>query len=446
MEKNNKEILDKISSIYNSLENKNKIEIIESIDNLIKINNTDKDKYLDTLLNPEKKTSFKMPNSVSLPTCNYQYHYSFEDFLSANNSYTYIYNPFFMYNENMIHTVSYNNVLYGPHGFTIDPTSAVNIEIRKKKNMNYGFFTDLSTFLRADHSRKNKFLAYDIKQGIKPIYSKYRLISSCITVKFIGVLSEVSGIIRGAIITEESNKLYGTYCLSYMTEGIGDYGSGVEEYIDKTKDKTLNKYLDNNNIINSIYYKENNLIDGIRLLYFPLDNSYEEFVDLFDYDSVDKIYYEPIDTLVSGYMTDGNVYVEGNKNYKTGFKFYINICNTQSQGNQRIKIDVYNNFECVPITEILNYIPLNININYINDKEKKQVIEYIQGKSIEKINKTNNILKWDSILKQIKNIDVDEVKQKKELEFNIKKDFDELENIINNPQSSNPQSQIPQSP
>ena len=445
MEKNNKEILDKISSIYNSLENKNKIEIIESIDNLIKINDTNKDKYLDTLLNPEKKTSFKMPNSVSLPTCNYQHHFSFEDSIGSSNLETFIYNPFFMYNENMI---SFDSIFYGPYGSALNTGDTYNVEIRKKKNMNYGFFMNdvpLSTFLRSYGS--NKFYPYNIKQGIKPIYSKYRLISSCITVKYIGVLSKASGIIRGAIITEESNKLYGRYFLTYLYGGFGDFGSDVGYYQEDTKDKTLNKYLDNNNIINSIYYKENNLIDGIKLLYFPLDNSYEEFVDLFDYDSINKIYYEPTHTLQNGYLVDSNVYVEGNKNYKTGFKFYINIlCNTPLQERRRIKVDIYNNFECVPITEVLSLIPLNININYISDKEKKQVIEYIQGKSIEKISKTNNILKWDSILRQIKNIDIDEVKQKKELEFNIKKDFDELENIINNPQSSNSQSQIPQSP
>ena len=90
----NKELLKKINMISNSIESHDADNIINSINNLIHINDKDKYRYLNALLNPEKSKNIKMPSKKPIPSCTIQLH---ETKIVSGNNFRIMFNPFFLY-------------------------------------------------------------------------------------------------------------------------------------------------------------------------------------------------------------------------------------------------------------------------------------------------------------------------------------------------------------
>ena len=197
-----------------------------------------------------------------------------------------------------------------------------------------------------------------------------------------------NGIIGGAIITENNN-----YVSSHMKMIVNN-----DNVIDGTsQNRMFYKYYDYNLVLNSLYHQQNKCIDGIRLIYFPLDNSYEEFVDVFTPKNVKETGF------IFNYKNIENAYLIGDKNFKNAFNFYIYILNDFGSDIQnKYKLDVYCNFECLPFTEYINLLPINLDISYIPENDKKNIIEFIQNKPVMKLNEVQNILNWKQSLKQLK--------------------------------------------
>ena len=85
---------------------------------------------------------------------------------------------------------------------------------------------------------------------------------------------------------------------------------------------------------------------------------------------------------------DNNRYITycDTENLSNGFNFFIYTLGVPPLEN--FKIDIYCNFECLPNSEFLNYMPTNVSEYTISNSEKKQVIETVQKKPITTIKET----------------------------------------------------------
>ena len=380
----------KIKNIYNSIENKNKNEIINNINELINMNNDEKNEYYDALLHPENKKDVKIPSKLSIPTCTFQLHMNR---IIAGKNFRLMFNPFFLYNKKYVYPQN-QNTYYSSYGKFDYYGNLFNGNHRGYYIARY--FTSMIEIYESTRGNGEYLISpIDIEQGIPPMYNQYRLVSACISLKYIGKADAANGMIGGAIITEESPFLNG----KIFQMVLGETSAVVEANM---RNDEFKKYYNYNLVLNSTYHKQVNCVDGIRLLYFPIDNSYEEFVNVLEPNNIINVdYYK------KGRDDTGGCYLKGDKNYKNGFNFYIYTLNNFYDNPWddellRYKLDVYCNFECIPYTEYIKWLPLNINLNYINNNDKREIIELIQGKCITQLNKVTNILKWKDILKQLK--------------------------------------------
>ena len=404
--------------ISNSIESHDADNIINSINNLIHINDKDKYRYLNALLNPEKIKDVKIPSKIPIPSCTFQLHSSIR--IPGNNNFRFMFNPFFLYDESYcyenVNTIERFDKFYGPYGeyeFYADIKSS-------DKGIGYYFplsYTTMVNIYKQDWSDdKNIYTkGMNINQGVPHLYKQYRLVSASMTVKYVGPIDQANGIIGGAIITEDDNHITSNCEMKVGRNAYNTGGSQNEMYY---------KYYDYNTVINSVYHQQNKCIDGLRLLYFPLDNSYEEFVDVFTPNNVKTTGFVQI------YGNKTKCFLEADKNFKNGFNFYIYFLNNYPRfdGADRYKVDIYCNFECLPLTEFMNIIPINLNINYISDNEKKQMIKYIQGKPITKLNENINLLNWKQLLKKLKNSEELNEDNKYDFDKKLLQDKEEIEN------------------
>ena len=408
-----KNIIEKVNNIYDSVKTKNKNvnDIINNIKYLV--NDDDDKKYLKALLFPEKYKGIKMYNQVPLASCTFQLH-STKLIDPYNKEFRLIFNPFFLYDST--YTASQESVMYQKYGSKVYPPFT-----RDKTGFYYFYLT--SFYKSAINTTEEKFVPVDIDQGIPGFYSHYRLISACIMLKYIGKLDEVSGILGGTIITEDCP----------FISGSAGYRS-PESQKNSLYFLPFEKYYDYKQFMNSPYHRQYNCIDGIKLVYFPIDNSYEEFCEIFKPENIINV------------SPDGgqlNLEFECDKNYKSGFYFYIYGLGLPENTKNNFKLDIYCNYECLANPKFLNFLPINIYNNNLNIKKKQNIINFLRSKCVKKINDYDNLLDWKQILKQIKkkkvyinydklNTDIKNLDEEYEkLKDEINKEMD-IENNVNN--------------
>ena len=94
---------------------------------------------------------------------------------------------------------------------------------------------------------------------IPNVYDQYRLVSASMVVKYIGRLDIVSGVIGGAIVYNDDPTIG-----AHFSQGTN------------TTNVYMAKYGNFDLAMDSFYHQEYMVLDGLRQLYFPLDNSFEE--------------------------------------------------------------------------------------------------------------------------------------------------------------------------
>ena len=152
---------------------------------------------------------------------------------------------------------------------------------------------------------------------------------------------------------------------------------------DMSSPGTVNSYNDNlakygnfDLAMDSFYHQENLTLEGMRELYFPIDNSFEEYVRVADNSNLNYV------------ISNGgsNITLSADQDYyKSGFNWLIYTLGAPAS-SACLKIDIYCNFECLPNAEFLNYLPLSMSPYHISSYEKNQIHKRIQGKPIMKAN------------------------------------------------------------
>ena len=392
--KYDKDMLVTIADLYGAVngERLNLEGITRAVDTLTKYNSKSEFNYLNNLLMPEKCKGVKIPSPIPVPSCSFQLHNCVTLSPNDQGNLGVMFNPFFLASNQWTNNDDNNidgSTFYDVGGNSYPGDSTV---ILPKDQPIYSPVLATSLMINNDNSlsgteSNNNWRPVNINQSIPPVYDQYRLVSASVVVKYIGRLDIVSGVIGGAIIFDENPYLNGT-----IMKKVGDGTSKIADLSvtqnSRLENPHLEKYGNFDLAMDSYYHQENLCLEGIRQLYFPLDNSYEEYAKLLNQTSVEELNISTVYTNSIELDTD---------NYKSGFNFFIYTLGAPK--GACLKLDIYCNYECLPNASFLNYMPVSVSNYSITNQDKKEAISIVQEKPIMKSDesievKSPNTMGW----------------------------------------------------
>lgn len=303
--------------------------------------------YLNNLLHPEKSRGCKIPSQVPVPSCAFQLHNCVTVSTNGSGNLGIWFNPFFLANESVI-------------GSTI-----AGMGSGSSTNYVHKFLTTLWINNHASltgNADEAHWTPVNINQVIPSVYDQYRLVSASMVVKYIGRLDAAQGVIGGAIVYDDIDNVGGM-----ITTGSAYDPTAAGE---TTECSALAKYGNFDLAMDSFYHKSAVCLEGLRELYFPVDNSYEEYCKCVD------------DGDVNGETVNGNQYLYLNRGVsRNSFNWMFYALGCPPNANC-FKIDIYCNFETIPKAKYLNYMPISINPYSISTEEKKRLILAVQNNPI----------------------------------------------------------------
>ena len=383
IDKYDKNFLSYIARLYEAI-NGEKLDFTtlkSTVDILARFNEKQEFNYLNNLLYPEKCIGVKIPSQVPVPSCSFQLHNSIALTTNSNGNLAIYFNPFFLASDNKD-----PQPCKGPNGQIVENVVSNPIWYSSFYICNNGNLTG---------RRSVDFSPINIGQCIPEVYSQYRLVSASIVVKYVGRLDIASGVIGGAIVFDNTNECGSREEIVRTDPESGD----SESWFYSPWPRYLSKYGNFDLAMDSFYWHENNCVDGIRLLYFPIDNSYEEYIKLLKPNLTKTV-------LPYGIAGQGIPMVTTENDYlKNGFGFFIYTQNAPPDSTC-FKVDVYCNFECLPDPKFLNYMPVSTCKEILNEKVKKETIEIIQQKPIMQVTDTNKIIEekpsfWRKVINKL---------------------------------------------
>lgn len=338
-------IINLLNKMYKALNGDiiNLHDVKNSIELLSKFNQKQEYCYLNNLLYPEKSKNVKIPSPIPVPSCAFQLHNCITLSTNSSGNIAVVFNPFFLASN------TFNQKIIG--------------EGMQELTGKFNYFTTLwvnNNDSLSGSAVDNGFRPFNIGQCIPAVYDQYRLVSASIVVKYIGRLDITSGVIGGAIVFDEDMHIGGGFTdtanTNYTTGGVH-----------------LAKYGNFDLAMDSFYHQENLTLEGIRELYFPLDNSYEEYFKLFN------------DTLPTYDNIPGFFTVKAEDDYyKSGFNFFIYTLGAPSN-SACLKFDIYCNYECLPNASFMNYLPISMTPYPVSPEEKRSANVIIQQKPVMKV-------------------------------------------------------------
>ena len=353
LDQNDIKFLNHLSRLYMELKN-SKLDITqikENVDALQQFNSTQQYDYLKNLLYPEKCKGVKIPTPIPVPSCSFQLHNCLTLSTNSSGNLGILFNPFFLYNNN----------IQSKQFSTNNETESVNLTYLST------LYVNNNDTLRGSASDVN-WDPISIGQMLPPVYDQYRLVSASVVVKYIGRLDIASGVIGGAIVFDELDGIGGGFVLQTQTGQAT--GTSIPTNISKYGNFDL--------AMDSFYHQENLCLEGIRELYFPIDNSFEEYVRMTDGANI---------TLEE---VSNRIYFKSDQDYiKNGFNWMIYVLGAPAN-SACFKLDVYLNFECLPSASFLNYIPITLSPMGTSSDEKRKANLIVQQKPIMKLSEKND--------------------------------------------------------
>ena len=381
-----KKMLSYIARLYQVI-NGEKLDFTKiqtAIDALQEFNMRNEYRYLNNLLHPEKCKGVKIPSQIPIPSCSFQLHNCVTLKTNASGNLAVVFNPYFLASN--VHPE-----------WSLSAQQVVGDNVYEHY-FHTNYFSSL--FVNNDitlngYSENTHWQAINIGQEIPPVYDQYRLVSASLVIKYIGRLDTVSGVIGGAIVFDETPEIGTDYTHRVVNPNTQEINEEQEQQIPTN----LAKYGNFDLAMDAFYRQENLCLEGIRQLYFPLDNSYEEYTRLMNGSLVNN-------TLVNnsnGNPMDSRMKTLATEDYlKNGFRQVVYVLGAPA--NQScFKLDIYCNFECLPASPFLNYLPLSMNTEFNNPEMKKKASIVIQQKPIMKASEEVVTSESPSIWTKLKN-------------------------------------------
>lgn len=343
-----KKMLSYISRLYNATSGKmmDLDEVKSAIDALTIFNESQKMNYMDYLLHPEKSKGCKIPSTIPVPSAAFQMHNSVTLKTNSLGNVMCMFNPFFLYDN----TTSMTKIIDGQ-------------EIRASKFTSF-WYSNSETL--DGRSAVPGLSPMDIGQGIPSVYGSYRVVSASIIVKYIGRMDIASGVIGGAIVFDDNPQI-GSIGQAYNPEAVPP----LIPY--STVGQGFGKYGNFDLAMDSFYHQENLALEGMRMIYFPIDNSFDEYMPIYKF----------ADMSVSGDPLIPTLVLDKD-NYKAGFNFMFYSLGAPPS-SACFKIDIYVNYECLPDARFLNYMPISPPSPAISNYEKAEAVRIAQTRPVTSI-------------------------------------------------------------
>ena len=413
---NSNKYINILNDIYNSIYNNDIELLIKKIKELIN-NKNNKYEYLNMILNPDIYKFVKIPSMNELPTCTFYYHQYYNQTLGDEGKCTVVFNPFFLYYEDLEQINIFDDIFDPPEQYMYDLNFYNNNglkltgeDIEGASDGSYGdcyaplflssYLMSTSTTYKEDMN-KDRYYAQNLHQTIPRFYNKYRLVSACVKVTFDGKLSDSKGRIGCGIILNSDNyvggRVFGAMWKDSFYETININKLYNDNLINFNSDKALTS---------AFYYKINSCHKGIKMVYFPPDNSYEEFISPLD---IKNLYFSKREVIGSTRAAAAvEETLQAKNNYKNGFKFLIKTFDLPV--NAGINVDISCNYECIPNSLYLNVLPINATNFKLNLKNKKDIINIIKKKPILDLEENIIIEKEEDWKTELRKIDSDKLK------------------------------------
>ena len=346
-------------------------KIKSAVDALATYNKKAEYMYLNDLLYPEKCKGVKIPSPIPVPSCSFQLHNCVTLTTNASGNLAFTFNPFFLANSN---------------GLTWTNGASITMNGTAHNYTNANYMTTLwvnNNDSLTGYQADGNWTPVNIGQTIPNVYDQYRLVSAYIVVKYIGRLDITSGVIGGAIVYDDDKSL-GVSC-TLTTQNNPDVSVTTS-----STNANLAKYGNFDLAMDSFYHQENLVLEGIRELYFPLDNSYEEYTKLADVNHLECSENSPVVCT----LQDSDI-------FKSGFNYFVYVLGAPANSSC-FKVDIYCNYECLPNASFLNYLPLTMNTSTISNADKKSAIATIQKKPIASLKEQPLIASKPSIWEKMK--------------------------------------------
>lgn len=352
-----KKFLGQLGKLYSEM-SKNVMDldsVKNSINALKQFNATQEYTYLGNLLYPEKCKGVKIPTPIPVPSCSFQLHNCVTLSTNSSGNLGIIFNPYFLADSTLTDTIYTDPTVEGTTR-QIDYVSSLYID----NNDNL-----------TGSSVDNNWKPMNIGQVIPNVYDQYRLVSASLVIKYIGRLDIASGVIGGAIVFDELNGIGGVVA---TTSEIGGVSTTVRNNI---VPENLAKYGNFDLAMDSFYHQENLCLEGIRELYFPIDNSFEEYVKTMNGEHLQ---------LLKDKISSGKGALIADQDYvKNGFNWMVYVLGAPAN-SACFKLDIYLNFECLPNANFMNYLPLTLSPMGTSSEEKRKANLIVQQKPVMKVN------------------------------------------------------------
>lgn len=336
--------------------------IWKKIDELSKYEELTEYDYLQYLLYPESYKFVKVPSKVPIWSTCFHLRKNKDISVNANGCLLFYFNPFFLKSGNV----------YGqPVKFTYDKNGLPLEYIGWAVTYGTFWITTNDALDGINEMDKTKIFApIDMDQTVPPMYTSYRLVSGSVSIRYNGNMLDASGVVGGGICLQDYQILAGR-----SKEYEGDFDPSV---ITKVLYGPFHEFTVFDNIRHLPGSKENNCLEGIRLLYYPIDNSYKEFVKL--YDGTLTTFSIPPDSI------NGNVKCSVEKDLlRGGFGWLGYVYNATPGTKFMITIDL--NYECLLDSEYIDYIPSSLITYDMSQIQENNIIEKIRVNAIQKLNK-----------------------------------------------------------
>ena len=210
--------------------------------------------YLNDLLDPIRRKGVKIPSSKPIPSCSFQLHNYITFRTNSKGNDVFCFNPFFLASDKLIN----KEVYFGG--------------IKEYLTIGAGmyFFANSNDPYTGTAPYTDWYFPEIPCQMISDVYSKYRVVSACVTLRYLGELDAAQGTIGGGIAF--INNPYVGVRLKQTIDGDSGHGSRANG---------LSQFGNFDLIRDCVYSQENTCLEGLKMLYFPLDNSFEEFKDVY---------------------------------------------------------------------------------------------------------------------------------------------------------------------
>lgn len=345
-------IISKLYNLKNALsgERINMSSVKRDIEELSTFNKVNNYSYLRNLMCPERARGSKLPSQIPVPSCSFQMKNSLTLSTNASGNVAFFMNPFFLANDTVIGTECTipSGDVEGSRWFTDFASSA--------------WLNNVDSL--SGTSANNNWVSVNLGQTLPPVYDQYRVVSASLSVKYIGRLDAVQGEVGGAIFCEDVNTFGGMNA---------DAAAATPSNTKTTRARGLGKFAIFDYAEDAVYSKRNSTLDGVRLLYFPLDNTYEEFARVASGNDIE---------MDKDSTSDVQEWIQVGKK-QNGFNWFF-WCSGGPVRSACFRLDICINFECLPSASFLNYIPVTISSCFLLPEEKKRAILYIQDHAIDK--------------------------------------------------------------